>query len=243
MTLVALCTASGAPGATTMACLLGAVWPLARPVVVAECDPAGGALAARFGLVGNVGMTSFVLANRQDSGPSTGGGNWVGAAGVEPHLQRLPGGLEVLVGPPGPEAARIVDAEIGAMPSLLKLDRDLVVDCGRLVAGAPGQQAVLAVADAVVAVVSDDPADVAILAASGERLRDACGKGFSVAVVTGRRSTAEEIATMVGGKLAAVVPQDPGAAAVVRGCPGRARRLTRAPLVAAATRLQQRIVP
>src|ERR1019366_10538581 len=50
VTRLTLCSAKGAPGVTTLACVLGAVWPTHRAVVVAECDPSGGDLAGRFAL-------------------------------------------------------------------------------------------------------------------------------------------------------------------------------------------------
>lgn len=229
MSLVVVCTVTGAPGCTTLSCLLGAVWPLRTPVVVAECDPSGGALAARFGLSGHTGMTSFVLANRHaDPAP----------APVDPHLQRLPGGLEVLVGAPGPDAARVVDAEVRGMAALYAIDRDAVVDCGRVVGTAPGQQLLLSRADVVVLLTSDEAAAVANAAASAGRIRSAVKGRFGLAVLSERGRVAREVADIVGADLAVAVPHDPVAAAITRGEPGRARRLERSPLVAAAARLQ-----
>lgn len=46
MALIALVSAKGSPGVTTTTLMLSAVWP--RPVLVAECDPAGGDIAAGF---------------------------------------------------------------------------------------------------------------------------------------------------------------------------------------------------
>ena len=45
MALIVLAADKGAPGVTTAATALGAVWP--RPVLLAECDPSGGDLAYR----------------------------------------------------------------------------------------------------------------------------------------------------------------------------------------------------
>jgi hypothetical protein len=44
--LIGLCSAKGSPGVTVSALALTLTWP--RPVVLAECDPAGGDLAAGF---------------------------------------------------------------------------------------------------------------------------------------------------------------------------------------------------
>src|ERR1700733_5524315 len=45
MALIAVAADKGAPGVTTTALSLAAVWP--RPVLLAECDPAGGDLVYR----------------------------------------------------------------------------------------------------------------------------------------------------------------------------------------------------
>lgn len=233
MSVVLVCSVGGAPGATTVACLLGALSPPDAAAVVAECDPAGGALAARFGLDGTRGMTSLVLAAREDCVGGEGGGPV-----LEPHLQLLPGGLEVLVGPPGPDAAWLVDAELATLPAVFGARGDVVVDAGRLVAGAPGQQALLLAAAAVVVLVPDDPAVVATLAAVAGRLRRQCRGPVGLGVVTTRPRTAADVADVIGIPVAAVLPDDPAAAAIVRGRPGRPRRLARSPLVAAVGRLQ-----
>ena len=45
MALIAVAADKGAPGVTTASVALAAVWP--RPVLLAECDPAGGDLVYR----------------------------------------------------------------------------------------------------------------------------------------------------------------------------------------------------
>ena len=62
MSMVALASAKGAPGVTTTAVALGAVWP--RRVLVAECDPAGGDLAARFRLPPEPNLVALGMAAR-----------------------------------------------------------------------------------------------------------------------------------------------------------------------------------
>jgi MinD-like ATPase involved in chromosome partitioning or flagellar assembly len=94
MSLFALASLKGAPGTTTLACLVAATWPLDRRVVVAECDPCGGDLAARFELSTAKGCLSLATAARRD---------W-DSVEVDPHIQRLPGGLEVLVGGSGAQS-------------------------------------------------------------------------------------------------------------------------------------------
>jgi hypothetical protein len=152
MTVIALCSAKGAPGVTTLACALAAVWPSDRSITLAECDPSGGDLAARFGISAKRGMASLAIECRGLPGPTT--------PLFRKHLQTLPGGLEVLAGPSGASAARTVDSEIPKVLDLLtgngsiqkSMTEDLILDCGRIQPGAIGQVAALAAADLVLVV-------------------------------------------------------------------------------------------
>lgn len=225
MTLTVICSVGGAPGCTTLACLLAAVSPLERAAVVAECDPAGGVLASRFRLSPRVGTTSFVLAARHAA---------AGRTDLDPHLQQLPGGLEVLAGPAGSDAARIVDRECQGLTALAGAGRAVVVDAGRLDPSATGQQALVGLADAVVVVTTDERGAVARVAAAADHLARAARGAVGLAVVTGRSAAAADAARTAGLQLAAAVPLDGPTAAVVRGDQGRRRRLARAPLVRAA---------
>ena len=151
MTCIALCSAKGSPGVTTLACVLGAVWPAERAVVVAECDPSGGDLGGRFALSTRLGMTSLVLTERQR----------VATADFRAHVQQLPGGLDVLVGPAGADAARALDHELGASSlDLVADDCDMLADCGRLLPGATGQAKMLRAADRVLLVLRSDLAAI-----------------------------------------------------------------------------------
>ena len=87
MTLVGMLSLKGAPGVTTLSCLVATTWPEGGPLVVVEADPVGGDLAGRFGLSSALGWSSLSSAVRR-SGRST---------PLRPHLQYLPGGLPVLV--------------------------------------------------------------------------------------------------------------------------------------------------
>ena len=74
MALLPLCSVKGAPGVTTAACALGAVWPERRPTpIVVECDPAGGDLAARFGLEVTRGVVSLTVALEREHDVAVGG--------------------------------------------------------------------------------------------------------------------------------------------------------------------------
>ncbi|MDA8280628.1 MAG: hypothetical protein M0Z63_09465 [Actinomycetota bacterium] len=229
MTVVALCSVKGSPGVTTLACLLGAVWPVGTPVVVAECDPAGGDVAARFGLQGRTGMASFALAARRAGEPLE----------VEPHLQYLPGGLEILVGARPMEAARAVDAETGGVDALLRLERDVIVDCGRIAPDASGQRLLLARADAVVIVARSDVSSLGHVETAAARLRQERSGALALALVTGLRHAPRSAGRGLPLDLAVTIPDDRAAAAIVRGEAGSRRRLARSPLVEASERLRR----
>jgi len=105
MALIAVAADKGAPGVTTTALSLAAVWP--RPVLLAECDPAGGDLVYRFPAVGGGhldprrGVLSLAVVARRGMQPQQ----------VWEHVQKLHGGLDVLAG--------VTNAEQGAGLSLL----------------------------------------------------------------------------------------------------------------------------
>lgn len=95
--LIAVASIKGAPGVTTMAVGLAAVWP--RPgAVLVECDPAGGDLWARFGHHPNPGLSGLAAATLQR-------GN--GQAFLA-HQQRLAVGANVVLAVPGDGAAASV---------------------------------------------------------------------------------------------------------------------------------------
>lgn len=161
--LIALASAKGSPGVTTLASALGAVWP--RDVVVADCDPAGGDLAFRSrGAEGNPldserGLLSLAAAARRGISPDE----------VIEHVQTADGGMDVLVGVSRPEQLTGVGP---VWPQVAHALRDLpaadvIADCGRVTAGSPAIP-ILAAADAVVVVVRPGVADYAHLR---ERLR------------------------------------------------------------------------
>ncbi|MEU9023222.1 hypothetical protein [Actinomadura sp. NPDC048394] len=145
MALIALAADKGAPGVTTAAVALGAVWP--RPVLVAECDQAGGDLVYRLPAAAPDGG-----AGRQGGGdggmlnPARGLLSLAATArrGLRPdqiaeHCQRLVGGLDVLVGLTNAEQAQAMTWLWGplgrAFAGLGPVD--VIADCGRLGAGTP----------------------------------------------------------------------------------------------------------
>ncbi|MGI5165095.1 hypothetical protein ACQEU3_12130 [Spirillospora sp. CA-253888] len=144
MALIALAADKGAPGVTTAAVALGAVWP--RPVLVAECDLAGGDLVYRLpaaspqeggaegGAAGGMlnparGLLSLAATARRGLRPEQ----------IAEHCQRLVGGLDVLVGLTNAEQAQAMTWLWGplgrAFAGLAPVD--VLADCGRLGAGSP----------------------------------------------------------------------------------------------------------
>ena len=175
MALIAIASDKGAPGVTTAALALAAVWP--RPVLLAECDPAGGDLVYRFPAVdgGHLdprrGVLSLAVVARRGMQPQQ----------VWEHVQKLHGGLDVLAG--------VTNAEQGAGLSLLwgpigKVlaslpQADVIADCGRLGADGPLYD-LLAEATTVVLVSKVHVADVI-------RLRDRAAAFAAAAQSRGRR--------------------------------------------------------
>jgi hypothetical protein len=153
--LIAVAADKGAPGVTTACVALAAVWP--RPVLLAECDPAGGDLACRLPGSGGGqldpgrGLLSLAVAGRRGIGPDQ----------ILEHTQKLSGGLDVLAG--------VVTAEQGAGLELLwgpagaalaqLRGLDVIADCGRLGADGPPYD-LLASAAAIVLVTRDTLAEV-----------------------------------------------------------------------------------
>ena len=62
--LIAVGSVKGSPGATTFGLALAAQWPDSGPRILAELDPSGGDLAARFALSLSPGLVSLAAAVR-----------------------------------------------------------------------------------------------------------------------------------------------------------------------------------
>src|SRR6266516_3751817 len=104
MALIAIAADKGSPGVTTTSVALAAVWP--RPVLLAECDPAGGDLVYRLPggdgqrLDSRRGLLSLAVAARRGLRPHQ----------VWEHVQKLRGGLDVLTGVTSAEHGAGVEA-------------------------------------------------------------------------------------------------------------------------------------
>ncbi|MGP4113512.1 hypothetical protein ACTWP5_21705 [Streptomyces sp. 4N509B] len=140
MALIALAADKGAPGVTTTAVALAALWP--RRVLLAEADPAGGDLVYR-----------SVGANGRPLDPSTGilslaatARRGIAAEQLWDHAQRLSGGLDVLVGLAGSDQAAGLTGQWSALGrAFAELSQsphpeaaaDVLADLGRLDAQSP----------------------------------------------------------------------------------------------------------
>ncbi len=226
MTIVSFASIKGAPGVTTLACLIGATWPEQRQVVLVEADPSGGDLAARFHLSSRDGWPAFNASARRTGVDLN----------FETHLQQLPGGLDVLVGTRGLES----DSATGSMEALLSCvatpvdrARDVLVDLGRLIPG--GSMGWIEHSDCVVVCTRGDAASLVQVRERASIVLGRCRGKVSLAIVGPRSYPKAEIEGFTGIPVIGEYPFDPAAAAVVAGEESGGRRLHRSALVSATT--------
>jgi hypothetical protein len=175
MALIVIAADKGAPGVTTTALALAAVWP--RPVLLAECDPSGGDLVYRFpaahggSLDPRRGLVTLAVAARRGLQP---GQLWE-------HTQKMAGGLDVLTGVVNAEQGTGLGTLWGPLGGLFAAmtGGDVIADCGRL--GADGPQYDLVAQAAVVLLVTRPNAGDVI------RLRDRAAAVAAAASARGRR--------------------------------------------------------
>ncbi len=133
MSVIAFFSSKGAPGTTTAAMLVAALWP--RPALLVDCDPAGGDMGLRLPtpdgrpLDLGRGMLSLLPVARRSLDPGV----------LLEHAQQVLGGGEVLVGMTGPEQAAAVGPVwttiAGAFSALST--HDAILDLGRLDSRSP----------------------------------------------------------------------------------------------------------
>jgi hypothetical protein len=183
MALIAVASDKGAPGVTTTALALASVWP--EPVLLAECDPAGGDLVFRFPaadgrqLDPRRGLLSLAVAGRRDYQQQQ----------VWQHTQKIHGGLDVLLGVTNAEQGAGLGTLWGPLARMLGAlpGTDVIADCGRLGPEGPFYE-LLAEADAVLLVTRPEFGDIirlrdraaVVVTDAGRRGRS----GFAVDVVT-----------------------------------------------------------
>jgi len=249
VTSVAFLSFKGSPGVTTTSCLVGATWPETRRVVVAECDSAGGDLAARFALTSMGGWPTFASAVRRAGSPVS----------LAPHLQQLPGGLDVLIGTrhsKGQPDDRLMSlfmtsatrasgepsepGSAGESPGAGG-SFDVVVDLGRMSPDSTGADALNDRVDAVVVVVRGDAASLMHAADRAPEFTARWGDLAGLVVIGTDRYPTSDIESIVGIPIIGELPLDPKAAAVATGVRRGDRCLLRSPLTLAAARLAGRL--
>jgi hypothetical protein len=202
--------------------------------MVVECDSSGGDLAARFQLSAKSGWTTFsASARRAESSIS-----------IEPHLQQLPGGLDVLignVGTDGGEAVKSIAALLASAESSPGGQWDVLIDLGRITSGDGRSVTCLGQSNAIVIGLKSDAASAMHVRENVPRLFARFADRVGLAVIRGGGYSVAEIETFTGIPVIGEVPFDPMAAAVATGDKLGKRRLRRSLLVPSAARLATRL--
>jgi len=248
MALIAVAADKGAPGVTTACVALAAVWP--RPVLLAECDPAGGDLVYRLPAAGGGqldpgrGLLSLAVAVRRGLGPDQA---WE-------HTQKLRGGLDILVGVVTAEQGAGLEPLWGPVGATLAglPEADVIADCGRIGVDGPHYD-LLAHASVVVLITGPTLADVVRLRERIEAVRAALARRgrspwVGVAVVAPHRrfhAALAEFGQVVGRNSSAVgviggLAHEPRSAELLRGEWGG--RLDRSLLIRTARDLAGRLI-
>jgi hypothetical protein len=226
MALIVIAADKGAPGVTTTALALAAVWP--RPVLLAECDPAGGDLVYRFpaadgsALDPRRGLLNLAVAARRGLRPGQ----------LVEQTQEMSGGLKVLTGVINAEQGAGLGVLWGPLGELFAAlpGGDVIADCGRLGPEGP-QYDLLAQAAVVMLVTRPNPGDVIRLrdrvaaVSAGVSSRGRRGFAPSVLVIADQktlRATAGEVAQALGQGSAPAsvlggIAYDPRGAELLRG--------------------------
>ncbi len=230
--IYALVSPGGSPGTTTAALALALRWPV--PAMVAECDPAGGAVLAG-ALAGHVpaavGLMEHVIEAGRD--PQ--------AAASDLVAQLIPldtgGACTVLPGLTDPrQAVGLMAAWPAVAMTLAAQQRDVIADCGRLDASDAQPHAVLAAASTVAVVLRPTLRQVWAARPRLEMLAQLLGSADRVVLLVNGPGThpPREIADALGIEVAAVLPADTRSAAVLSDGAPRRRQFGSGPLMAAA---------
>lgn len=238
MTMYALVSPGGSPGVTTTALALALTWP--RPVVVAECDPAGGAILAGL-FAGHLPAPRGLLGVALEAGRGPG----AVAADLSGHLAPLDdsGSKMFLAGINDPRQAPGLAPSWPVIAMALAGQRaDVIADCGRLDAGHGQPASVLAQATAVVVVMRPSLRQIA---AARPRIDLALsligGNGRLGVLLIGesgrgpdRSHAAGDIAKALGVPVIGTLPEDERTAAVLSDGVGRRSGMSGRPLMRAA---------
>jgi hypothetical protein len=230
---VVFASARSSPGVTTAALACASVWP--GRVLLVEASEDGGAVAARFGLALEPGLTTLATAFRHEGQ----------TAELAAHLQPLPGTedrVTALLGPAATEPAQaLLRSSASRLAGLLPAGDDPVVliDAGRLPA-APLAAPLLAAADQLVLVTRPRLEELQALAQRLPRLAGV-GPALALLLVGDRPYGPAEVAANLDVPVLGVLADDAHAADALGGM-GVARGLRRSQLLRSAAGLVERLV-
>jgi hypothetical protein len=231
---IAFAAARSSPGVTTAMLACASAWP--DKVLLVEASEDGGALAARFGLPVEPGLTTLAAASRHTT-------NGDGPEGLlAEHVQPLPGTdrITALLGPPSLEPAQaLLRTGADRLASLLEqADSDVLIDAGRLPAN-PLAASLLASADRLVLVIRPR---IEELTAFAQRLPHLTGLGppLQVLLVGKRPYGPDEVADTLSIDVLGVLAHDPDTADALAAI-GPSKRLGRSPLLRSATGIVDRL--
>lgn len=235
MAVVALCSAAGSTGTTTTSLFVAGMLAADHQVLLAECDPSGGDLAAWAQLPIAPGWSTAVSAHDRSFDA------------VVDNVQQLPNGLHVLTAPARTGAAAATVPEAAAHYGSVLGDRNdlvAVADCGRIGQVAPVWAGPARLTLLVVRQITSAAApNVAVVDRALEAL-DVLGgsvRKVGVVLIGARPYPPAEIEAALGVPLFALLPDDPHAAAAAMGGFSLARRSMRTPLGRAAATLAARV--
>lgn len=223
--LIAIGSLKGSPGSTTTGLALAAMWPAgAGTPMLLEADPAGGDLAARFQTAPAPGLLTLSAAARHEHD----------VALLAQHALELPGGLSVIAAPPGEAGSSVALLGRDGLGLLRAAAEDpglaLVADVGRITSESAAWPIALA-ADQLLVVVRPVLPELSRVITASEQLLERCaaaGTRLGLVTVGAGPFPASEIEAATGIAVAAQMPQDHVAAAVLGGAPdprGKVARL------------------
>jgi septum formation inhibitor-activating ATPase MinD len=246
--LTVVTSGKAAPGVTTTVWALALSWPC--PVVVADCDPAGGDMTPGL-LAGRVsvdrGLLSWSSAARRGI-PTADAASMFAEHAVEvpeaPDAWLIPGFSNATQGNSFTEATwrRLADA---LQASTATLGRDALVDTGRMIGNSSGNSPILAAADRVLIAVRPSVRSVHGAQEALTLVREKLGDltRVSALVIGDGPYSAAEVAGALQVPFAGTLPEDRDAAAALSdGASLPARRpLQRFPLLKAAAALARKL--
>ncbi len=232
MTLYATVSPGGAAGCTTTALAITLTWP--RPIILAECDPAGGDIVA--GL-----FAGHLPAPRGLLGVAYEAGRGVAAMSAEAggQLAALDGsGTRMFLA--GLSDPRQAPGMAPAWPAIARMlsgqPCDVIADCGRLDAGDGQPAAVLAEAELVAMVMRSSLRQIAAARPRIEMLAQLLGgpERMGLLLVGDKSHSHAEISKTLGVAVLASLPLDSKTATVLSDGVGRRTSLSDRPLMRAA---------